>query len=153
MSGSFESVRWSACVHRLDLGLCPHPKEFSGNEVRSHVNVCARACVCVFTRACVRVYVLLLYQWSVQAVLFRPVPTMRDRLVGLVVRRPPRERKIPGSNPACVEIFSGSSHTRDLKIGTPVATLPDAWRYRVSTGTGRPGVSVLGEVERLICNF
>ena len=24
-----------------------------------------------------------------------------DRLVGLVVRCPPRERKIPGSNPAC----------------------------------------------------
>ena len=43
------------------------------------------------------------------------------RLVGLVVRRPPRERKIPGSNPACAGIFSGSSHTCDLNIGTPVA--------------------------------
>ena len=71
-----------------------------------------------------------------------------NRLVGLVVRRPPRERKIPGSNPAWAGIFSGSSHTSDLKIGTPVATLPGAW-------TGRPGVSILwlGEVERLICNF
>ena len=68
-----------------------------------------------------------------------------DRLDGLVVRRPPRERKIPGSNPACPGIFSGSSHTSDFKIGTPVATLPGAWRYRVSTGTGtgRPGVSIL----------
>ena len=66
-----------------------------------------------------------------------------DRLVGLVVRRPPRDRKIPGSNPACAGIFSGSSHTSDLKTGTPVATLPGAWRYRVSTGTGRPGVSIL----------
>ena len=66
-----------------------------------------------------------------------------DRLVGLVVRRPPRERKIQGSNPACAGIFSGSSHTSDLKIGTPVATLPGAWRYRVSAGTGRPGVSIL----------
>ena len=77
------------------------------------------------------------------------------RLVGQVVRRPPRERKIPGSNPAWAGIFSGSSHTSDLKIGTPVATLPGAWRYRVSTGTGRPGVSILwlGEVEHLICNF
>ena len=76
-------------------------------------------------------------------------------LVGLVVRRPPRERKIPGSNPACAGIFSGSSHTSDFKIGTPVATLPGAWRYRVSAGTGPPGVSILwlGEVERLICNF
>ena len=39
--------------------------------------------------------------------------------------------------------FSGSSHTSDLKIGTPVATLPGAWHYRVSAGTGRPGVSIL----------
>ena len=78
-----------------------------------------------------------------------------NHLVGPVVRRPPREREIPGSNPACAGIFFGSSHTSDLKIGTPVATLPGAWRYRVSTGTGRPGVSILwlGEVERLICNF
>ena len=33
MSGSFESVRWNACVHRLDLGLYSHPKEFWGNGV------------------------------------------------------------------------------------------------------------------------
>ena len=64
-------------------------------------------------------------------------------LVGLVVRRPPRDRKVQGSNPACEGIFSGSSHTSDFKIGTPLATLPGAWRYRVSTGTGRPGVSIL----------
>ena len=77
------------------------------------------------------------------------------RLVGLVARRPPWERKIRGSNPACAGIFLGSSHTSDLKIGTPVATLPGAWRYRVSTGSGRPRVSILwlGEVECLICNF
>ena len=41
--------------------------------------------------------------------------TMLHRLVGLVVRRLPRERKIPGSNPACSGIFWGSSHTSDLK--------------------------------------
>ena len=38
MSGSFESMRWNACVHRLDLGLYSHPKEFWGNRVRNHVN-------------------------------------------------------------------------------------------------------------------
>ena len=37
-----------------------------------------------------------------------------DCLVGLVVRHPPRERKIPGSNPACAGIFAGSSHTSYL---------------------------------------
>ena len=59
------------------------------------------------------------------------------------VRRPPRERKIPGSNLTLDGIFPGSSHASDSNIGTPVATLPGAWRYRVSTGTGRPGVSIL----------
>ena len=68
---------------------------------------------------------------------------MTNRLVGLMVRRPPRERKIPGLNPACAGIFSGSSHTSDLNIGTPVATLPGAWRYSVSTDTARPDVSIL----------
>ena len=52
-------------------------------------------------------------------------------------------QSLPGSNPASAGIFSGSSHTSDLNIGTPVATLPGAWRYRVSTGNGRPGVSIL----------
>ena len=39
--------------------------------------------------------------------------------------------------------FSGSSHTSDLNIGTPVATLPGVWRYRASARTGWPGVSIL----------
>ena len=68
---------------------------------------------------------------------------LAHRLVGLVVRRSLRERNILGSNPACTGIFSDSSHTSDLEIGTPVATLPGAWRYRVSTGTGQPCVSTL----------
>ena len=42
MSTSFESVRWNACVHRLDLGLYSHRKEFGGegglDRVRIHVN-------------------------------------------------------------------------------------------------------------------
>ena len=46
-------------------------------------------------------------------------------------------------NPAGGGIFSGLSHTSDSKIGTPVPTLPGVWRYRVSAGTGPPGVSIL----------
>ena len=38
--------------------------------------------------------------------------------------------------------FFRSSHTSDLKTGIPAATLPDAWRYRVSAGTGRSGVII-----------
>ena len=37
-----------------------------------------------------------------------------------------RKRKVPGSNPACAEILLVSNHTSDLKIDTPVATLPGA---------------------------
>ena len=37
-SGSFESMRWNACAHRLDLGLYSHLKEFGGNGVRSHAD-------------------------------------------------------------------------------------------------------------------
>ena len=54
-----------------------------------------------------------------------------------------------GSIPAfTVDSFYGSSHTNDLKLATPVATLPGGWRYRVSDGTGRSGVSILclGEI-------
>ena len=38
LSGSFESVWWNACIHKLDLGLYSHPKQFWGNGVRTHVN-------------------------------------------------------------------------------------------------------------------
>ena len=48
----------------------------------------------------------------------------------------------PGFESACTRIFSESSHTCDLKIGIPVATLLGAWQYRVSAGTGQPGVSI-----------
>ena len=60
-----------------------------------------------------------------------------------------------GVNSRLSRDFSGSSHTSDLKIGTAVATLPGAWCYRVSAGTGWLGVSILrlGERDSLICNF
>ena len=35
--GSFESVRWNACVHRPDLILYSHPIEFLEIGVRTHV--------------------------------------------------------------------------------------------------------------------
>ena len=69
-----------------------------------------------------------------------------------LVSRPPRwssgkasasRAEDPGFESRLRRDFFGSSHTSDFKIGTPVATLPGAWLYRVSTGTGRPGVSIL----------
>ena len=40
-------------------------------------------------------------------------------------------------------LLHSSTPRSDLNIGTPAATLPGAWRERVSAGTGRPGVSIL----------
>ena len=78
-----------------------------------------------------------------------------NRFVGLVVKASASGAEDPGFKSHLRRDFSGSSHTSDLKIGTPVATLPGAWHYRVSAGTSRPDVSILwlGEVESLICNF
>ena len=48
---------------------------------------------------------------------------------------------------SCLRLdFCRSSHTTftsDLKIGTPVATLPGTWHCKVSAGTGQPDVSIL----------
>ena len=78
-----------------------------------------------------------------------------DRLDGLVVKASASRAEDPGFESRFRRDFSGSSHTSELQTGTPVATLPGAWRYRVSAGNGRPGVSILwlGEVESVICNF
>ena len=66
-----------------------------------------------------------------------------DRLVGLVLKASASGEEDPGFESRLRLDFSGSIHTSDLEIGTPVATLPGAWRYRVNAGTGRPGVSIL----------
>ena len=75
--------------------------------------------------------------------------------LGLVAKASSSGAEDPGFESRLRRDFSGSSHTSDLKIGTPVATMAGAWHYRVSAGTGRPGVSILwlGEVESLNCNF
>ena len=66
-----------------------------------------------------------------------------DRLIGLVVKASASRAEDPGFDSHLRRGFFGWSHTSDSKTGTPVATLPGAWRYRVSTGTGWPGVSIL----------
>ena len=70
------------------------------------------------------------------------IPT-EDRLTGLVVEASASRAEDPGFESRLRRDFFGSSHSSDFKIGTPVATLPGAWRHRVSAGTGWPGVSIL----------
>ena len=71
------------------------------------------------------------------------LPLPANRLDGLVVKVSASKAEDPGFGSRFRQDFSGSSHTSDSKIGTLVATLPGARRYRVSAGTGRPGVSIL----------
>ena len=68
---------------------------------------------------------------------------LANRLAGLVVKASASRAEDPGFESRLRRDFSGSSHTSDLEIGTSVATLPGAWRYRVSAGNGLPGVSIL----------
>ena len=67
----------------------------------------------------------------------------RDRLAGLVVRASASGAEDPGFKSRLRWDFSGLSHTSDLEIGSPVATLPGTRQYRVSVGTGQRSVSIL----------
>ena len=68
---------------------------------------------------------------------------MGNRLVGQVVKASTSRVEDSGFKSCLRPDFSGLSHTSDFKIGTPVATVPGAWRFRVSAGTGQPSVSIL----------
>ena len=85
----------------------------------------------------------------------QPCKTWSDSLSGLVDKVSASGAEDPGFESCFRQDFSGLSHTSDSKIGTPVATLPGAWHYRVSAGTGQPSVSILwlGEAESMICIF
>ena len=64
---------------------------------------------------------------------------LEDLLVGLMVKASALGAQDPGFESRLRRDFSGSNHTNDFKIGTPVTTLPGAWHYIVSAGTGQPG--------------
>ena len=76
-------------------------------------------------------------------------PWLRDHLAGLLVKASASGAEDLGFESRLRRDFSGSSHTNDFKIGTPVSTLPGAWHSRVSAGTGQPSTSILwlGKVE------
>ena len=72
-------------------------------------------------------------------------------------QRPLRERKIRGliSAGSVENFFRGGVIPVTVNNDASTATLSGAWRYRVSAGTGWPGVSILwlGTAESLIRNF
>ena len=66
-----------------------------------------------------------------------------NHLVGLVGKASASRAVDLGFDSHLCQDFSRSSHTSDLKIGSPVATLPGTWHYTVSDETGWSGVSIL----------
>ena len=70
-------------------------------------------------------------------------PHRIHRLVDLVVKVSASRAEDLGFESYLRRDFSASNHTGDLEIGIPVPALPGAWRYRVSAGTGRPGVCIM----------
>ena len=53
--------------------------------------------------------------------------SLKNRLADLVVEASALGAEDQGLESRLWRDFSGLSHTSDLKTGTPVATLPDAW--------------------------
>ena len=84
-----------------------------------------------------------LYNHIVEYVPLIHISHILDCLAGLVVKASATTAEDPGFESRLQRDFSGSSHTSDLKIGTPVATLPGAWHCRVNAGTGWPCVTIL----------
>ena len=62
-----------------------------------------------------------------------------DCLQGAVGRHPPCVWEVGGHS--LLSLLSGC--TSAVEIGTLVVTLPGAWHFRVSAGTGGPGVNTL----------
>ena len=66
-----------------------------------------------------------------------------DHLFGLVIKVSASRAEDLEFKSHLLQDISGSGHTSDLKIGTPVANMPGTCHYRVSAGTGWPSVSIL----------
>ena len=69
-------------------------------------------------------------------------------LGGLVVSRPLQHLELTGIEPS----LPAKNQTSDIGIGTSAVSLPSEWRFRVSAGTGWPGVGTLwlSETQSLI---
>ena len=79
----------------------------------------------------------------------------RDRLAGIVVKASTSRAEDPRFESRLHWDFFRVESYLDFNMDTPVATLSGAWRYRLRAATGWPGISILllGEMERLVCNF
>ena len=122
-SGSFQSVRWNARMHRLDLGLYSHPKEFWESGVRTHVNSKGNIPSTGKKKNSRKIEPTTLHHAGQRAQhtaneLSSPPPPPPPA---------PHPHRLGFDSRFRRESFSRSSHASDLKIDTPVATLSGAW--------------------------
>ena len=136
-SGSFESVRWNACAHRLT-----RPR-FTLSSERVWGEWSSNPCELQDTNPC---YQKSSPQRSIEPMTLHQAGQWAEHTTDWAILGPVGM----GIEPH----FLWSSHTSDLETGRLVATLPRVWCYRVSAGAGWPGVSILwlGELVHLICN-
>ena len=122
MSGCFESVRWNACVHGLDLASHSHPNESLGNGVRIHVNSKGK----ITSTKCSE------EDWTYE--------TASGRTGS------PTHYQPSYSGPKIWDWTSLSPRVEShqwLTSGTLLPTLPDTWCYRVSANTDWHRVSIV----------
>ena len=156
LKGAWLTITLAEYVHAISLKdqgfLLIMDKVHSTNNNPFQSSVPTHSCICIINYVSIYSFTShLVFTFFVKSSL-KAGPTRLElslcssdhHLAGLVVVKASASRaKDPGFDSCLRWDFSRSSHTSDLKIGTPVATLPGAWHYRVSAGTGRSGVSIL----------
>ena len=124
MSGSFESVRWIACVQRLDLGLSSHSKEFWGKGVRNRVNSKGKNPLYRRFRGGSNPRATLYHSeqrdqhttdWAIPAHVFSYSYSARHRLFGLVVKASASRAGDPGFKSRLLRDFNGVESYQWLK--------------------------------------
>ena len=139
------------CSHDLRVNRQIPPTRFGFSKLLGSATRFFLVAMWIFHIACIRKERILVHGLNGRNKL--QVPSGLRRCI--VVKAPALRAEDPRFESRWRRDFSGSSLTSDLNIGTPVATLSDAWRCRVSAVTGWSSVSILwlGEVESLIFSF
>ena len=133
---------WSVCLYWGGLCLCEAGcRHVSADDI--DLSVCTEvSSVCVRQAVDMSVLMILICLF----VLRRPLPLVLTGPSGSGVHLENGRSRV--WFPLAVGFFWVESYQWLKKLGTPVATLPGAWHYRIRAGTGWLGVSILwlGEI-------
>ena len=95
--------------------ISPTPSSPSKTPFRPSIPHNWKVTVCRLSLVCIAIIAhphlanaLPVWSWELDRLYIPPCTCQITASLALWLRRPPRERKVPGSNPACAGIFSGS---------------------------------------------